>query len=77
MTLGVENSQSGSHVTVIIWNFILVSLTSTATPYPIGLPFRITMFFHPTHLTTYPTPYCLCNQKVFPAMRTIYIWSTC
>ena len=33
VTLGAECSQSGSHVTIIIQNFTLVSSTSTTTPH--------------------------------------------
>ena len=38
MTLGMESFQSGSHVTTIIQNFTLVSLTSTVMPYSVKLP---------------------------------------
>ena len=53
VTLEAESSQSRSHVTAIIQNFTLVSLTSTAMPDPIGLLFRAAVFFHPTHSTIY------------------------
>ena len=39
VTLGAEGSQSGSHVTTIIQNFTLVSLTSTITPHRVWLLF--------------------------------------
>ena len=39
MTLGAEGSRSGSHVTIIIQNFTLVSLTSTTTPHRVWLSF--------------------------------------
>ena len=71
---GAESSRSRSHVTTIIQNFTLVSLTSTAIPHPAGLPFGAMVFSHPTHLTTYSTPHCLRSRKVFPAVGTI-CWS--
>ena len=52
MTLEAESSQNRSHVTIIILNFILVSLTSTITPYSVGLLFRAMVLFHSTHSTT-------------------------
>ena len=71
VTLGAESSRSGSHVTAIIRNFTPVSLTSTATPHPAGLPFGASVPSHPTHSTTYSTPHCLRSRKVFPAVGTI------
>ena len=53
VTLGTESSQSGSHVTIIIQNFTLVSLTSTTIPHLVGLSFRATILSHSTHSTTY------------------------
>ena len=70
MTPGAESSQSRSHMTAIIQNFTLVSLTSTITPYP------ATVSCHPTHLTIYLTFHYLCSRKVFSAVRTINITST-
>ena len=35
--LGVESSQSRSHITIIIQNFTLVSLTFIVMPHPVGL----------------------------------------
>ena len=37
--LGAESSQSRSHVTIIIQNFTLVSLTFTTMPHRVWLPF--------------------------------------
>ena len=48
-----EGSQCGSHVTTIIQNFTLVSMTSTITPHPVRLLLGATVSSHPTHLTTY------------------------
>ena len=50
----VESSWSRSHgITTIIWNFTLVSLTSTITSYPVWLLFGATVSFHPTYSTFY------------------------
>ena len=77
-TLGAraESSQSGSHVITIIQNFTLVSLASTATPHPAGLPFGAIAPSHPTHSTTYSTSYCLRSRKVFPTVGTICVLPT-
>ena len=79
MTLGAraESSRSRSHVTTIIQNFTLVSLASTATPHPAGLPFGAMASSHPTHSTTYSTPHCLRSRKIFLAMGTICASPTC
>ena len=74
---GAESSQSESHVTTIIQDFTLVSLTSTATPHLARLPFRAAVPSHSTHLSTYLTPHCLRSRKVFPAVGTICASPTC
>ena len=73
MTLGagIKSSQSGSYVTTIIQNFILVSLASTTMHHPAGLPFRAMIPSHPMHSTIYLILYCLCSWKVFLAIKTI------
>ena len=53
VTFGVKSSRSGSHVTTIIQNFTLVSLTSITMPHFIELPFGATILSHPMYLTTY------------------------
>ena len=53
VTFEAKSSRSGSHVTTIIQNFILVSLISTATSHLFGLPFGATILSNLTHLTTY------------------------
>ena len=53
MTLRGESSQSGGHVTTIIQNFTLVSLTSSVTPYPVRLPLGAIVPFLPMHLSFY------------------------
>ena len=63
-------------MTVLIWNFILFSLTSTVTRHPVGLPFGAMVPFYLTHLTTYSTPHYLHSQKVFPAVGIICVLFT-
>ena len=46
-------SQSGSHITTIIQNFSLVSLTSSVTTHPAGLPLGVAVPSLPTHLSPY------------------------
>ena len=53
VTLGTESSQSGGHVTTIIQNFTLVSLTSSVMPHPIGLPLIATVPSPPRHSSSY------------------------
>ena len=48
-----ESSRSGSHMITIIQNFTLVSLTSSMTPHPIGLPFGAAVPFLPMHSSLY------------------------
>ena len=74
---GAKSSRSGNHMTTIIQDFLLISLTSTTMPHPTGLSFRAMVPFHPTYLTTYMTPHCLRSWKVFPAMGTICVSPTC
>ena len=50
---GAESSKSESHVIIIIQNFTLISLSSTATLHPVGLPFGTMVPSHLMHLTTY------------------------
>ena len=75
MTLRAENSQSRSHVTIIIQNFILVSLISITMPHPIG-------FWHHGSVSSYVfdhlylTSHCLCSRKIFPAIGTICVLFT-
>ena len=49
----VESSQSGSHVTTIIQNFTLVSLTFSMILHPIGLPFEAVVPSLSTHSSLY------------------------
>ena len=51
--------QSGSHVTTIIQNFTLVSLTSSVTPHPAGLPLGAAIPSLPTH----SSPYALVSLR--------------
>ena len=121
-------------MTIIIQNFILVSLTSNVTLHPVELPLRAAVLSLPTHLSSYAlvslrtrlpthsspyalvslctrllmmarkdgeegwqgrmtrkddnissyaldhlhlTPHCLRSRKVFPAVGTICVSSTC
>ena len=75
VTLGAESYRSGSHVTIIIWNFTLVSLSSITIPHLAGLAFRATVLSCLIHSTTYLTPYCLCIRKIFFVVETIYVLS--
>ena len=59
MTFGVESSQSKSYVTTIIQDFILVTLTFTVMPHPVGLPLRATVLSHPMYLSTYALDFLL------------------
>ena len=70
-------SQSGSHMTIIIQNFTLVSLISITTPYPAGLPFRAMVLSYLIHLTTHSTPHCLRCWKIFLTIGTICGSPTC
>ena len=57
-----EKSWSGNHVTTIIQNFTLVSLTSSVTPHPAGLPFGATIpSLLRTRLFTHLSPYALIS----------------
>ena len=64
MTLGAraESSQSRIHVTTIIQDFILVILTFTITPHPVGLLFRAAIPSHSMHSTTYALDFSLPMQ---------------
>ena len=63
VTLGAESFQSRSHITAIIQNFTLVSLTSTVMPHPVKLPFGAAVPSHPTNLTPmYSTSYYLYHR---------------
>ena len=53
MTFRVESFRSGSHMTIIIQNFTLVSLNSTMTPHPVELLLGVTVSSLSTHLTAY------------------------
>ena len=77
MTFGAESSQSGNYVTAIIGNFTLIIVTSNITLHLAGLLFVAMVFSHLTHLTIYLTLYCLCSRKIFLALGTICILSTC
>lgn len=57
--VGAKSFQSKSQMTIIIQNFILVSLAFIIMPHPAGLLFRTIVFSRPTHLITYLTPHCL------------------
>ena len=48
-----ENSWSGSHMTTIIQNFTLVSLTSSVMSHSVRLPFRAAVPSLPMHLSPY------------------------
>ena len=48
-----QKFQSGSHMTIIIQNFILVSLISIVTSHLIGLSLGATVPFLPIYLTPY------------------------
>ena len=65
MTLGAraESSQSRIHVATIIQNFTLVILTSTVTPYQVGLSFKAVVSSYPTHLTIYALDSLLPTQS--------------
>ena len=57
-----EKSQSGSHVTTIIMDFILISLTSSITPHPAGLPLGAAVpSLLRTRLLTHLSPYTLVS----------------
>lgn len=51
--LRVESSRNKSFVTIITWNFILVSLTSIAAPDSAGLSFGSMMPSHLMYLSLY------------------------
>lgn len=53
MILGVESFQSRNHMTAIIQNFTLVSMTSTAMPHPTKLPFGAMVLLHLMYLSPY------------------------
>ena len=55
----MESPRSGSHVTTIIQNFTLVSLTSIVTPYPVELPLGAAVPSLPTH----SSPYALVSLR--------------
>ena len=67
---GMESSQSKSHKTTIIQDF---TLASTITPYTVRLPLRAAI---PSYLT-HSTLHYLRSWKVFPAIETICVSSTC
>ena len=53
MTFRAKGSQSRSHVTTIILNFTLVSLTFTMTSHLVGLLLEVAVSFFFTHLIFY------------------------
>ena len=58
----VGKSRSRSHVTTIIQDFTLVSLTSSVMPYPAGLPLGAALpSLLRTCLLTYSSPYVLVS----------------
>ena len=60
MTLGAKSSQSKSHITTIIQNFTLVSLTSTVTLHLVGLLLRAMVPSLPMYSSSY----------IFDSLRT-------
>ena len=87
MTFGAESSQSGSHITIIIQNFTLISSIFTVTPQPVGLPLGavisslsiyLTLYilnFLCTHLFTHSTShYYICIPAVGINLRLSTCW---
>ena len=68
VTFGAESSRSsrsGSYMKTSIQNFTLVSLTSTVTPHPVGLPFGTAVPSPPMHSYSYAlvSPLRLCTSR--------------
>ena len=53
VTFGIKSSQSRSHMTTIIQNLILISLTSSMTSHPVGLLLGAAVPSLPMHSTLY------------------------
>ena len=69
VTLRAESSQSGSHITTIIQNFTLVSLTFIVTPHPVELSLGAAVPSLPTYLSFYTLnflPLRLYTSRNFP-----------
>ena len=69
------NCQSKSHITTIIQNFILVSLTFTMTPHPVGLPFEAVILSLPMYLTFYALV-SLCTHLIITSVYQLEKHST-
>ena len=68
-----EKSQSGNHVTTIIQDFTLVSLTSSVTPDPAGLLLGAAVSSLSTHSSpTHSSPYALISLRTRLPMHSSY-----
>ena len=63
-----EKSRSGSHVTTIIQDFTLVSLTSSVMPHLAGLPLEATV----PSLFTHSFPYALVSLRTRFTITSVY-----
>ena len=71
VTLRVESSRSGSHMTIIIQNFILISLTFTVTHHPIGLSFQAAVLFLLTYLSPYAFNFLRTQLSTYSTLYTL------